>query len=302
MSTVLIPREGSEYTEHPSGLVVEYRDASHRYWLHHDGQRIDVPSVTGVLKVLDKPAIIPWAEARGIDGAVQAVRLGEIDPQDAASVAHAVGTVRTLKLGADAARDQGADRGTSLHNALELYVKTGQVPSVAAFPVEHRGYVQALCRWLLAARPEPTAVEVCVGSVEHGFAGRLDLRATIDGRDLVVDLKTNAKGRVYDDPHIQTAAYVGALVECGHPEPEGAVIVALGEDGGYESADCEATFDDFLSVLSVHHAMRRLRLARAARERAAKRAREELERAEQLAEADVWAASFLDGNATGGVA
>ncbi len=270
--TVVEPREGSEFTEHPSGLIVEYRDASHRYWLHHDGQRVAVPSVTGVLKVLDKPALIPWAEARGIMGAVRAVQLGEITPGDPDSSANAVSVVRSLGLGADAARDAGADRGTSLHDALEEYVRTGRVPRHAEFPVEHRGYVRALCRWLIAASPEPSAVEVCVGSVAHGFAGRLDLRASVGGRDLVVDLKTNARGRVYDDPHFQAAAYVGALVECGHPEPDGALIVALGEDGEFEAVECAGAFEDFLGVLGVHHALRRLRLARTARERAARKA------------------------------
>lgn len=272
MSTVFIPRDGSEYTEHPSGLMVEYRDASHRYWLHTASDRVSVPSVTGILRVLAKDALIPWAEARGIEGALRAVAAGDINPADPASVASAVGTVRALGLGQDAAKQEGADRGTSLHDALQAYIENGKPPAIAEFPTEHRGYVQALCRWLLAARPEPTAVEVCVGSLQHGFAGRLDLRAVIDGRDLVVDLKTNAKGRVYDEPHAQCAAYVGALVECGHPEPDGAVVVALGEDGGYESVECEASYEDFLSILAAHRVMARLRGARAARERAAKKA------------------------------
>jgi hypothetical protein len=267
VSTVFIPREGSEYTEHPSGLVVEYRDASHRYWLHHDGQRIDVPSVTGVLKVLDKPALIPWAESRGIAGAVKAMQLGEIHPDDEASVANAVGIVRTLKLGADAARDQGADRGTSLHDALELYVKTGTVPNVGAFPIEHRGYVQALCRWLLTARPEPTAVEVCVGSIEHGFAGRLDLRANIDGRDLVVDLKSSATARVYDEAHLQCAAYIGGSIECGYDEPDGGIVVSIGSDGEFVVSECEAEYDDFLAILEVQQRVKALKKRRKAAER-----------------------------------
>lgn len=270
MSTVFIPRDGSEYTEHPSGLKVEYRDASHRYWLHTGADRIAVPSVTGVLRVLDKPALIPWSEARGIAGAIEAVRLGEINVHDDASVANAVGTVRALKLGQDAARDAGAERGTSLHDALQAYVENGKPPAISEFPAEHRGYVQALCRWLLAARPEPTAVEVCVGSVEHGFAGRLDLRANVDGRDLVIDLKSSKNARVWDEPHVQLAAYMGALVECGHPAPDGGLIVAIGEDGTFQAAECEASYEDFLAILGADSVMRRLRASRTARERAAR--------------------------------
>lgn len=258
-NTVFIPRDGSEYTQHPSGLMVEYRDASHRYWLHTSSDRIAVPSVTGILRVLAKDALIPWAEARGIEGALRAVAAGDINPTDPASLASAVGTVRALGLGQEAAKQEGADRGTSLHDALQAYVENGTPPAISDFPAEHRGYVQALCRWLLAARPEPTAVEVCVGSVEHGFAGRLDLRAVIGGRDVVVDLKSSAKARIYPEAHLQCAAYRGALVECGHPEPDGAVIVAIGADGEYATAECLAAFDDFLSVLAASRTMGRLR-------------------------------------------
>ncbi len=264
-----VERDGSEFQQYGDDLAVEYRDASHRYWLHHDGQRTPAISVTSALKVLDKPALLAWAEAAGAAGAARLAAMGELEhvPAD-----EAINIVRLHKLGMDAKRDAGADRGTAVHDALEFFAREQAVPDLADFPAEVRGYVQGLCGWLLATRPKPSSVERFVGSVQHTYAGRMDLRATLDGRDCIVDLKTNPKGRVYDEAHLQARAYAVADVECGSAPPEGIVIVAVGEDGSFEMVECEAEAGDWLNVLATHRSLARLRGARSARDRAAKAA------------------------------
>ena len=259
-------REGSEFQAYES-VTVEYRDASHRYWLHHKGERVPVVSVTSALKVLDKPALLSWAERCGAEGAVLLERRGDlkdVPPNEAINI------VRLHGLGMDAKRDAGADRGTAVHRVLEFWGRESEPPDLSDFPAEVRGYVQGLCAWLVTARPKTSSVERFVGSVEHRYAGRMDMRATLDGRDCIVDLKTNPKGRVYEEAHFQARAYAMAEVECGNPQPEGIVIVAVGEEGGFEMVECEAEAGDWLAVLSAHRAMVRVRGARQARERVAK--------------------------------
>ena len=261
-------RDGSEFQDY-EGLTVEYRDASHRYWLHRDGQRVPAVSVTSALKVLDKPSLLFWAERCGAEGAVILERDGEladVPPSEAINV------VRLHKLGMEAKRDAGADRGTAVHQVLEFWGRENEPPDLADFPAEVRGYVQGLCAWLVTTRPVASSVERFVGSWEYCYAGRLDMRASLDGRDCIVDLKTSPKGRVYDEAHLQARAYELAEVECGQPEPEGIVIVAVGEDGSFEMVECEAEAGDWLAVLSAHRAMARLRGTRQARERVAKAA------------------------------
>lgn len=261
-------REGSEFQQYEH-VAIEYRDASHRYWLHADGERVSVISVTSALKVLDKPALLSWAESAGAEGAAILAAQGELKD---VPPAQAIDIVRTHGLGMDAKRDAGADRGTATHAVLELWVRERRVPNLADFPPERRGYVQGVCAFLLATRPKPSSVERFVGSLKHRYAGRMDLRAEIDGRDCVIDLKTNPKGRVYDEAHLQARGYADADVECGSPEPDGIVIVAVGEDGSFEMVECEAESGDFLNVLNTHRSMSRLKNARAARERIAKAA------------------------------
>jgi hypothetical protein len=261
-------RDGSEFQVYER-ITVEYRDASHRYWLHHDGSRVAAVSVTSALKVLDKPALLKWAEDCGAEGAARLASLGELA---AVPFDEAGNIVRLHKLGMDAKRDSGADRGTAVHRVLELWARERSVPDLADFEPEVRGYVQGLAGWLLATRPKPSSVERFVGSVAHGYAGRLDLRASLDGRDCIVDLKTNPRGRVYDEAHLQARGYALADVECGSEPPDGIVIVAVGEDGGFEMVECEAEEGDWLNVLRTYRSLSRLRNARAARDRIAKAA------------------------------
>lgn len=248
-------REGSEIVEF-DGFSVEYRDASHRYWIIQGEERKSAISVTSALKVLDKPSLIGWAEKMGAEGALRLERAGELH---GIPVEEAVNIVRLQKMGADAKRDAGADRGTAVHEALRIYCQEGHPPKLGDFPEEVRGYVQGLCRWLLVTSPEPILVEQIIGSVEHGFAGRFDLLAKINGETVLVDLKTS--GRVYPEHHLQTAAYTLALEECRGERPDTGIIVAVGGDGSFLADRSLADDEDYLSVLACHRTVNRVRSA-----------------------------------------
>lgn len=261
MSTLFIPRDGSDYTRY-GDIIIEYRDASHRYWLHHDGERTPAVSVTSVLEILGKPALYRWNETFGIRGTVQALRAGLITADTAVDDAPMI--VRSANLGAEAAKDEAAERGTAVHVAQQVFLETGSPPKLSDFEPAHRGYVQAWSNWLLDADPQPICVEQIVGSPKHGFAGRMDLRAmvrrpgTSRRLDAIIDLKSNAEARIYDESHLQAAGYWLGAVECGHAEPEGGLIVAVGADGRYSEAPLAATGEDFLTVLATYRLMKRI--------------------------------------------
>ena len=259
-------REGSEFTDY-DGFTVEYRDASHRYWIIKDGERISVPSVTGVEKVLAKDALIPWAEKMGVEGALRLERAGQLN---GIAIKDAVYAMRTYGEGASAKRDAGADRGTAIHDALRFYCEAGAVPNVGDFDESVRGYVQALCKWLLKTAPEPVLVENVVGSWTHGFAGRFDLLATIDGDLVLVDLKTSSgSARVFKEAHLQVAGYELALEECELQKPARTLIVALGEDGSVRAVPARGSASDFLAVLACDRALKALQSTLRADEKAA---------------------------------
>jgi|HubBroStandDraft_6_1064221.scaffolds.fasta_scaffold01839_22 hypothetical protein len=262
MTTQLLEREGSEFT-HYEGFSIEYRAASHRYWLIRGQERFAAVSVTSALKVIDKPQLISWAERVGCEGALRMERSGSLVYPDGGHVpiTEAIRMVRETGQGADGKKEAGANRGNALHDALRLYCELGSPPKIGDFDPEVRGYVQALCGWLVRDQPEPILIETIVGCPEHGFAGRFDLLATIDGRKVLADLKTSA--RPYLEQHLQLAAYLHALEEC-FPSDESvyadvAMLVLVGEDGSFTTHECRAEAKDFLNVLACHRSVGRIR-------------------------------------------
>lgn len=220
-------------------------------------RRVRVPSVSTILDAIcPKPGLPIWSEARGIEGAIEAVRRGEVPRLGEADAYHldldaskAVDTVRRLKLGADRARDEAADRGLNVHACLEHYMFTGSPPNPADHPEAHRGYLQALTRWLLKAQPEQDGamVEELVASRSRGYAGRIDLRAMlVDRLRYAIDAKTQERGGIYLAAHAQVNLYEDAAVECGDEPADRKLVVVFAANGEFREmpADHSREFVD----------------------------------------------------------
>lgn len=201
------------------------------------GRRSRFISVTTALdSVCPKPGLFPWSEARGIEGAVEAVRLGLIDPFDPESVAAAVETVRWKRLGADRARDDAAARGLNVHDCNEIYMTTGSPPNPAEHPREHWGYLRAYTRWIMDHDPEPVAVEEIVAHPDDEYAGRLDLRVRLPkiGCHLAtVDAKTQENGGIYMAAHAQVNLYERAARRQGEEPADRLFVVVFAANGEY---------------------------------------------------------------------
>lgn len=232
--------------------VVEFQAEPKRRYLV-DGQ--PVPSVTQILGVLDKPALVWWGMRVGVEGACQLQESGALpaDPEQA------VKALTARKLTVNHVKTKAATRGTSLHDALEAYLAEGRVPMPAGFPEEDRGYVRALARAMLDLRPEPLRMEVVVGSAQHGYGGRYDLLCKLDGNQVRLDLKTGK--RVYETAHLQLAAYELAALEMGESRSDYQAILRLGEDGAFEFVVCRADPAEFLAVKAAFDAVTGLRAA-----------------------------------------
>lgn len=224
-----------EFEQAPIGFLTKKGEPRKTAWraYHYTppgGKRVREVSTTTLLDdILPKDGLPPWAEAHGIRGAVAAVRAGLID--DSTPIEDTVAIVRRNKLGADAAKNEAADRGLNVHALLEDYMRTGAAPTLAGHPEHHRGYIIALTNWLLEYSPEPVAVEQLVVHPEDGYAGRLDLRARMGARLVTVDLKTQEKAAIYPGAHLQVAMYERAAVRCGDEPADGKLVVVVAADG-----------------------------------------------------------------------
>jgi hypothetical protein len=190
-------------------------------------------SVTTVLNQILPKDLTRWGEERGIEGVMTALRHGEVDVSTSPELA--VEIVRTLKLGAEAARDTAASRGVNVHALLEEYMRNGTVPNAAEHLPEHHGFIKGLCRFLLKYDPQPlsdgTGIEDLVCDPGAGFAGRSDLRCVIRGKVVRLDAKTQVRGNIYAGAHLQLGLYERGGLFCGDGPSDELWALALPADG-----------------------------------------------------------------------
>lgn len=246
-------REPNAVEVTPSGIEIAYYDSigldgepqQRRYLI--DGKRL--VNVTTILNTLSKgDALLHWA-----------VNL-EREGKDWREV-----------------RDEAAQRGTNSHHLL-LQVLTKGRAGLADLPDAERPYGQAAFRWLRHAEPDVEMTECMVASVEHGFAGRFDLLATIDGARTLVDFKTVTKwsysgarssrsrwpGRrrsspgkkrpPYEENLLQLDLYQQGLAESGYEPAERGLIVRLGPDGTFDETPVDLEPTRGLGVLAAYQA------------------------------------------------
>lgn len=236
----------------PSGLRIEYTERPRGYTLNGT----PVPSVTNVLRILDKPAIAWWSMCVGIEGFIELVdrydwREGGLPEQ--LTTPSVIEMFKREGLHVNAVRNKAGTRGQAAHTALERLVVEGKVPDPREFPPADRGFVRALTEWHKTYEPEVVLSEVMVGSEEHGYAGRFDLLARIDTDLYLLDLKTTGKAppRIYDEALLQLAAYALACEESGYPTPDKKVVVCVAPDGSYAVKESLCQPEHFLSILAA---------------------------------------------------
>lgn len=162
------------------------------YRLEIEGVEQKFISVTNVLNVMNKPALVTWA-------ARTAAELVLNDPYEYDSAQKAAS-------GIYGKRDSAADRGSTIHSAVEAMLN-GSPLDIDAMPEAFRGYAQSFSRWFDTVRGNFELIhsECSVYSTTHGYAGTTDLVCRIGGITYLIDFKTG-KG-LYAEVGLQLTAY-----------------------------------------------------------------------------------------------
>jgi hypothetical protein len=177
------------------GLV---RDARHRYaW---NGGPL-YPSVTTILGIKDKPALVGWAKRETAACAVRNLEVLNKMVQGGGPRA----AVDWLKKIPDYRRDAAADLGTAVHAAAEAI---GRGESMAVGD-DVRPFIDAYRRdFLEPFEPRFLALEPMVFSERHEYGGTADAFALIEGETWLLDYKTGVG--VYSDVALQLAGLARA--------------------------------------------------------------------------------------------
>lgn len=148
------------------------------------------PSVTTVLKVVNKPGLNYWITANAVKAALkhEKEKPGSGDK----------------KLAQEAPKKElskAIQRGRRVHEYAAEYADGKRVaPS--------DGYEEAVENYFLAYTPKPLLTEVTVFHQLYNYAGTADTVSRIDGETWLIDYKTSKK--MYPEMHLQVSAYAHA--------------------------------------------------------------------------------------------
>jgi len=154
-----------------------------------------VPSVTTVLNVMAKPALIQWLQKQVLMAALTLPRI-EGEPED--------DYIARIMTDSKEQGRKAADDGTAIHASIQGFYE-GTVTLL------HEEHVKATVAALDASfGQQPWIAERAFGH-SYGFGGKCDLHSTV-GVGIVADIKTKEfsdpdKIDLYDDHLMQLAAY-----------------------------------------------------------------------------------------------
>lgn len=199
------------------------------------------PSVTTILQIIARPALIPWA-------AKTAAALVLEDPDTYDTAEKAAGGIYTK-------RDKAADRGSMVHSLAEAIDRGGVIEFTEDTPDDVRGYVRAYQSFCAAHQPRVLFAEATVWSDKHGYAGTTDLIAVLqDTLTYCIDRKTGKA--IYGEASLQLCAYRNAELILPHgadepkamPQIDHTAVLLLRPDGTYQFNVVLADLRHFLAA------------------------------------------------------
>lgn len=233
-------------------LIVEGK--SHFYDVTVDGKITRYPGVTGMLSVISKPALVPWAKREAL-GMVENALLKRLDGRQSARLVLNKDWIQSVLADAkrrpDQLKDEAADLGSQAHAFIDLIIH-GKEPET--MPEQIAGPVKAFKDWWKASGIQLVMGDTKVASRLHGYGGSLDALGCRNGKFVILDWKTSSG--IYTEYALQVAAYAQAFLETYGVPCEEAIIVRFGkklpiEFEKKELADLVLSFRTFLAAKTL---------------------------------------------------
>ncbi len=193
----------------------------------------EYPSVTTILSVIAKPALIAWSAKveREMVMNVSAQLYEDTSGTPKMSRMAYMNTLQT-RLGKEKAHSKelakAGDLGSQAHSLIEWSLQASMMEQPGPPPKVQDKATWAFMAWedwKKSVNLKPVHIEQTVWSDRYGYAGTMDLLAYVNGVLTVLDWKTGKA--VYPEAHLQNAAYRHAIREMGHGDPAQGLIVRL---------------------------------------------------------------------------
>jgi len=199
-------------------------NSGHTQYFNSDN--IEVPSATTVLKILNKPALVKWANYLGFK-----------------------------RQNVDEVLDASATIGTLVHQLIYSYLMDKYVIWIGTRKCGKATammYMNSFLEWKRTHEVKPTFMEKQFTSKR--FGGTIDFYGEVDGKKTVLDFKTSKKP--YSSMFLQLAAYCIMLEEAGYEVEQLAIIII--NNSGYNEKfitreEIQRYIDVFIKLVEVFH-------------------------------------------------
>ena len=212
---------------------VKQRTRIHTVYKTADSKR--VPSVTTILGILNKPALLTWAWQCGVNG-----------------------------LDYRSVRDDAAGVGSLAHYLIMCDLKGEKADTSEYSPQDLERAENCLLKyweWEKQNKPEPILIEQALVSENLGFGGTIDCLAKVGNEFWLVDYKTSKA--IYPEMIYQLAAYKALLSEHKHIINQ-ARILRIGRDDieGFEEKqfiNLDKAFELFLCCKRIYELQKEIK-------------------------------------------
>jgi len=212
---------------------VRQKTRIHTVYKTQEGKR--VPSVTTILGILNKPALLDWAWQMGTQG-----------------------------LDYKAVRDSAGNIGTLAHYLILCDLKN-EKPDTSEYSAEDIEKAETCLikywDWQKGHKVEPIMLETPLVSEQYQFGGTIDFFGKIDGQPTLLDFKTGKA--IYDEFFYQLAAYEQLLAEANQLiEVTRILRIGRTDDEGFEErtiGKLDKQWQVFLNCLQIYNLQKEIR-------------------------------------------
>lgn len=240
------------YKLYNNTIELDFNEEKHLYTVND--KKVD--GTTGVLGVINKPALIGWAVNMAVAYFQKIIKAGiSYDEIQLKAMSDGMKSCHRIK------RDEAGDIGKLVHNWIEDYIK-GNKPKMLVNE-KAKKCIEKFLEWEKKSKIEFIHSEKIVYSKKYKYAGTLDFIGKKGGKIVLGDFKTSSG--IWNEMWFQTSGYQQAYLEEFPKEKiSHQIIVRLGKDGSFEvkeskPEDYEGNRDAFLAALILHRRLNYLK-------------------------------------------
>lgn len=248
-------------------VQIRFKDSSHRYSVKCAGDEKfgHCPSVTTILNVLAKPALISWA-CNAVANFTRERFLALVE-QNKFSVADVLRVIEESRNASDKLKDEAADIGIQAHDFLHRHwqavIRKTDLPVIPSEAGPIKNCIEAALDWVSQHHVEPVLIEHPLYTRKHQITGRPDFIGRVDGELCVLDYKSTKA--IYPELALQMAAYATMYGEEYEDLPRTRWGLRMDkltgefEDRCYKPDTLDQDFNTFMAAFTIYDRLKHLR-------------------------------------------